>query len=180
MIDVGAGRVDIMFNAVPSLLALIQAGKLRPLAAASAERNPIVPDVPTFGELGIKGMEVSLWYGLVETAGPAAADRAAAQHRVSENSQVGRGERKLRQAGRNPSGRLAARTTPISCATSPRRWARSCGRTESSWNSTLARLPVIHGVRPHVGGRRHAVAHVVEARDRGNIPDVAFGEARLT
>jgi len=69
VIDVGAGRVDIMFDAVPSLLALIQAGKLRPLAAASAERNPIVPDVPTFGELGIKGMEVSLWYGLVGPAG---------------------------------------------------------------------------------------------------------------
>lgn len=68
VIDVGAGRVDIMFDAVPSLLALIQAGKLRPLAAASAARNPIVPDVPTFAELGFKGMEVSLWYGMV---GPA-------------------------------------------------------------------------------------------------------------
>ena len=32
-----------MFDAVPSLLPLIQAGKLRPLAAASAKRNPIVP-----------------------------------------------------------------------------------------------------------------------------------------
>ena len=69
VIDVGAGRVDIMFDAVPSLLALIQAGKLRPLAAASAARNPIVPDVPTFGELGIKGMEISLWYGLAGPAG---------------------------------------------------------------------------------------------------------------
>jgi tripartite-type tricarboxylate transporter receptor subunit TctC len=69
VIDVGAGRVDIMFDAVPSLLSLIQAGKLRPLAAASAERNPIVPDVPTFGELGIKGMEISLWYGLEGPAG---------------------------------------------------------------------------------------------------------------
>jgi tripartite-type tricarboxylate transporter receptor subunit TctC len=68
VIDVGAGRVDIMFDAVPSLLALIQAGKLRPLAAASAKWNPIVSDVPTFDELGIKGMEVSLWYGMV---GPA-------------------------------------------------------------------------------------------------------------
>ena len=57
-----------MFDAVPSLLPLIQAGKLRPLAAASAARNPIVPDAPTFAELGIKGMEISLWYGLV---GPA-------------------------------------------------------------------------------------------------------------
>jgi len=68
VIDVGAGRVDIMFDAVPSLLPMIQGGKLRPLAAASATRNPVVPEVPTFAELGIKGMEVSLWYGL---AGPA-------------------------------------------------------------------------------------------------------------
>ncbi|AMN38654.1 Bug family tripartite tricarboxylate transporter substrate binding protein [Rhodoplanes sp. Z2-YC6860] len=69
VVDVGAGRVDIMFDAVPSLLPLIQAGKLRPLAAASALRNPVVPDVPTFEELGIKGMEISLWYGLVGPAG---------------------------------------------------------------------------------------------------------------
>jgi tripartite-type tricarboxylate transporter receptor subunit TctC len=69
VVDVGAGRVDIMFDAVPSLLALIQAGKLRPLAAASAERNPIVSDAPTFNELGIKGMEISLWYGIAGPAG---------------------------------------------------------------------------------------------------------------
>jgi tripartite-type tricarboxylate transporter receptor subunit TctC len=81
VIDVGAGRVDIMFDAVPSLLSLIQAGKLRPLAAASAERNPIVPDVPTFGELGIKGMEISLWYGLEGPAGlpPAVVQRLNAE-----------------------------------------------------------------------------------------------------
>ncbi len=64
VVDVAAGRVDIMFDAVPSLLPMIQAGKLRPLAAASAVRNAVVPEVPTFEELGIKGMEVSLWYGL--------------------------------------------------------------------------------------------------------------------
>jgi tripartite-type tricarboxylate transporter receptor subunit TctC len=69
VIDVGAGRVDIMFDAVPSLLSLIQAGKLRPLAAASAARNPTLPDIPTFSELGMPGLEVSLWYGIV---GPAA------------------------------------------------------------------------------------------------------------
>jgi tripartite-type tricarboxylate transporter receptor subunit TctC len=69
VIDVGAGRVDIMFDAVPSLLPMIQGGKLRPLAAASAERNVIVPEVSTFGELGIKGMEISLWYGLAGPAG---------------------------------------------------------------------------------------------------------------
>ena len=69
VIDVGAGRVDIMFDGVPSLLPLLQAGKLRALAAASAARNPIVPEAPTFDELGIKGMEISLWYGLLGPAG---------------------------------------------------------------------------------------------------------------
>jgi tripartite-type tricarboxylate transporter receptor subunit TctC len=68
VIDVGAGRVDIMFDAVPSLLAMIEAGKLRPLATASAERNPLLPEVPTFDELGMKGIEVSLWYGLLAPA----------------------------------------------------------------------------------------------------------------
>jgi tripartite-type tricarboxylate transporter receptor subunit TctC len=68
VIDVGAGRVDIMFDAVPSVLAMIEAGKLRPLAAASAERNPLLPEVPTFDELGMKGIEVSLWYGLLTPA----------------------------------------------------------------------------------------------------------------
>jgi len=64
VLDVASGRVDIMFDAVPSLLPMIQGRKLRPLAAASAVRNSVVPEVPTFDELGIKGMEVSLWYGL--------------------------------------------------------------------------------------------------------------------
>jgi len=85
VIDVGAGRVDIMFDAVPSLLPLIQAGKLRPLAAASAARNPIVPDVPTFGELGIKGMEISLWYGL---AGPAALPQPIIQRLNAELTKI--------------------------------------------------------------------------------------------
>ena len=57
VVDVAAGRVDIMFDAVPSLLPMIQGSKLRPLAAASVARNPVVPDVPTFQELGIKGMD---------------------------------------------------------------------------------------------------------------------------
>jgi tripartite-type tricarboxylate transporter receptor subunit TctC len=85
VIDVGAGRVDMMFDAVPSLLPLIQAGKLRPLAAASAARNPIVPDVPTFDELGIKGMEISLWYGL---AGPAALRQPIVQRLNTELGKI--------------------------------------------------------------------------------------------
>jgi tripartite-type tricarboxylate transporter receptor subunit TctC len=69
VVDLVAGRIAMMFDAAPSLLPFVTADKLRPLAAASAERNRLMPDLPTFAELGFKGMEISLWYGLVAPAG---------------------------------------------------------------------------------------------------------------
>jgi tripartite-type tricarboxylate transporter receptor subunit TctC len=69
VIDVVAGRIAIMFDAAPSLLPFITADKLRPLAAASTERNRLIPDVPTFAELGYQGMDISLWYGISAPAG---------------------------------------------------------------------------------------------------------------
>jgi tripartite-type tricarboxylate transporter receptor subunit TctC len=68
VIDVVAGRVAIMFDGLPSLLPFILAGKVRPLAAASLKRNSLLPDLPTFAELGYDGMDVTLWYGLVAPA----------------------------------------------------------------------------------------------------------------
>jgi tripartite-type tricarboxylate transporter receptor subunit TctC len=68
VIDVVAGRVAIMFDGIPSLLPFILAGKLRPLAAASLNRNPVLPELPTFAELGYAGMDISLWFGLVVPA----------------------------------------------------------------------------------------------------------------
>jgi tripartite-type tricarboxylate transporter receptor subunit TctC len=69
VIDVVAGRVAIMFDAVPSLLPSILDNRLRSLAAASAQRNRLLPDIPTFAELGYAGMDISLWYGIVVPAG---------------------------------------------------------------------------------------------------------------
>jgi tripartite-type tricarboxylate transporter receptor subunit TctC len=67
--DLVGGRVQIMFDAAPSLIAHVRSGKLRVLAAASAERNRLLPDAPTFAELGYPQVNVSLWYGLVAPAG---------------------------------------------------------------------------------------------------------------
>jgi tripartite-type tricarboxylate transporter receptor subunit TctC len=39
------------------------------LAIASSKRNPLLPDVPTFAELGIKNMEISNWFGIVAPKG---------------------------------------------------------------------------------------------------------------
>jgi tripartite-type tricarboxylate transporter receptor subunit TctC len=67
--DLVGGRVQIMFDAAPSLIAHIRSGKLRVLAAASAQRNRLLPEVPTFAELGHPQVAVSLWYGLLAPAG---------------------------------------------------------------------------------------------------------------
>ncbi len=67
--DLVGGRVQIMFDAAPSLIAHVRSGKLRVLGAASAERNRVLPDVPTFAELGYPKIAVSLWYGMLAPAG---------------------------------------------------------------------------------------------------------------
>src|SRR5580765_4313756 len=67
--DLVGGRVQIMFDAAPSLIQHVRSGKLRVLAAASRERNRLLPEVPTFAELGYPQVAVSLWYGLLAPAG---------------------------------------------------------------------------------------------------------------
>lgn len=47
----------------------MRSGKLRVLAAASPQRNRLLPEVPTFAELGHPKVAVSLWYGLAAPAG---------------------------------------------------------------------------------------------------------------
>jgi tripartite-type tricarboxylate transporter receptor subunit TctC len=69
VVDLIAGRTAIMFDAAPSLLPFITAGKLRPLAAASAQRHRLLPEIPTFAELGHGGMDISLWYGIAAPGG---------------------------------------------------------------------------------------------------------------
>ena len=46
------------------MLAHIQSGKVKALAVASAKRNARLPNVPTFAEAGIKGVEMGAWYGI--------------------------------------------------------------------------------------------------------------------
>jgi tripartite-type tricarboxylate transporter receptor subunit TctC len=69
VIDLVAGRIAMMFDATPSLLPFITAGKLRPMAAASPQRHRLLPDIPSFAELGYAGMDIALWYGVVAPAG---------------------------------------------------------------------------------------------------------------
>lgn len=67
--DLLGGHVDVVGASIASASALIAAGKVRALAVTSASRSPSLPDVPTLTELGVKGVEVSVWYGLLGPSG---------------------------------------------------------------------------------------------------------------
>ena len=69
LMDALAGNVDLLVSSVPSAMAQVKAGKLRPLAVTSAKRSTSLPDVPTVAESGFKGFDMSTWYGLMMPAG---------------------------------------------------------------------------------------------------------------
>ena len=73
LMDALAGNVDLLVSSVPSAMAQIKAGKLRPLAVTSAARSSSLPEVPTVAESGYKDFDVSTWYGVFAPAGTPAA-----------------------------------------------------------------------------------------------------------
>lgn len=66
--DLAAGHVSLMLDTT-TCLPFIAGGKMRALAVASKKRNPALPDVPTFDEVGLPGVYASSWYGLSAPAG---------------------------------------------------------------------------------------------------------------
>lgn len=64
LVDLIAGRVQVSFDTMPSVMGHIRSGNVKPLAVAAAKRNPQIPDVPTMEEAGLKGVEMSAWYGI--------------------------------------------------------------------------------------------------------------------
>lgn len=69
MNDLMGGTITGMFDVIANARPFIASGKVRALAVTSKQRNPMLPDVPTMSEAGIKGCDVDGWYGLY---GPAA------------------------------------------------------------------------------------------------------------
>lgn len=67
--DVMGGVVDIYIGSMPSVLPHIRAGSLRPLAVTSAQRSPILANVPTVAESGFAGFETADWKAVVGPAG---------------------------------------------------------------------------------------------------------------
>ena len=67
--DVIAGHADLSFQNINAVLAQIQAGKLKPIAITSAKRSPLLPNVPTLSESGVKNAQVYSWQAVAAPKG---------------------------------------------------------------------------------------------------------------
>ena len=67
--DLMGGHVDLAFVSLSSVVPQLKAKKLRALAITSAKRSGLMPDLPTFAEAGLRGYEVTGWYGVLVPAG---------------------------------------------------------------------------------------------------------------
>jgi tripartite-type tricarboxylate transporter receptor subunit TctC len=61
--DLLAGRADVMFEAMPTLVGYIKSGKLRALAVGTKTRSPVFPQIPTVAE-SLPGYEATVWFGI--------------------------------------------------------------------------------------------------------------------
>jgi tripartite-type tricarboxylate transporter receptor subunit TctC len=68
LVDLLGGRTSFMFLNPPEALPHIKSQRLRAIAASSAKRIALLPDVPTFSEAGLPGFEATVWWGLVAPA----------------------------------------------------------------------------------------------------------------
>jgi len=67
--SVVAGDTQVTFGTPPSVLELIKGGRLRGLGVSSAQRSPLVPDLPGMVEAGLPNYSMDFWYGLFLPAG---------------------------------------------------------------------------------------------------------------
>lgn len=64
LLDLMAGRIAILFNNLPTAIPVIKSGKLRVFGTTGSVRAPMLPDIPTLKEQGLRNFEVESWHGL--------------------------------------------------------------------------------------------------------------------
>jgi tripartite-type tricarboxylate transporter receptor subunit TctC len=84
MSDLLSGRVQLMFDNLPTVLPHIRSGKLRALGVASAKRARALPELPTLAEAGVSGVEVGSWFGVLAPGGTPDAIVAALSREIAK------------------------------------------------------------------------------------------------
>jgi tripartite-type tricarboxylate transporter receptor subunit TctC len=115
-----SGNVTFMFFTLPSLLPQVEAGQLRALAIASAERSPLVPNVPTIAEAGYPGFDVIAWYGLFAPRGTPASVVARLSAEIEKALRLGDVRAEMAKLGAEPRYMSPQALTAFVAAESPK------------------------------------------------------------
>ena len=105
--DVLGGHVDGFFGDIPGLISYIKSGKLKAIGIASNKRSPALPEVKTFAEMGVPGVDSNNWYAMFAKAGTSKSeiDRInAAIKKVLSQDDI---KNRLIQSGADPVGSSA-------------------------------------------------------------------------
>ena len=102
VVDLLAGHVSLMFDNMSSALPNIKVGRVRAIAVTTLKRSPLLPALPTISESGLRGFDVSTWFGVFAPGGtaPAVVDRLNAEIvRILNTAQM---RERLRVLGAEP------------------------------------------------------------------------------
>lgn len=109
--DVLGGQVPVYFDQVASSLAQIKSGKVRAIAVSWPERLDVLPDVPTYAELGYKDINDPSWFGLVAPKSMPAAQVARIQKAVAAALKEDVVKQRMAAQGLYPTGTSTAAFT---------------------------------------------------------------------
>jgi tripartite-type tricarboxylate transporter receptor subunit TctC len=106
--DVIAGHVNGFFGDIPGLIGHIKGGKLKAIGIAATRRHPLLPEVKTFDEMGVPGVDSDNWYALFTTKGTPAAEIDRVNHAVRRALATEAVRAKLQASGAEPAASTPA------------------------------------------------------------------------
>jgi len=125
MADLLAGQHKVAFDTAPASAGNVRSGRMRVLGVSSAKRIPEYPDVPTVAEAGVPGYEVITWYGVFAPGGTPSAVVKRLHAETAKAMEAPGTHARLAEAGSDGSVAARPRSSPRSCARTPRATRRS-------------------------------------------------------
>ncbi|HVR51388.1 MAG TPA: tripartite tricarboxylate transporter substrate binding protein [Pseudorhodoferax sp.] len=129
---VASGEVDLSWGALPNVVGLVRAGRVRAIAVSSAQRAGLLPDVATVGEQGHAGWTCTNWNGLVVPRNTPAPVIARMNARIADILQEPEVRQRFQDMGISPLGGT------------PQRFAQLLREEEARWGRVIAQ----RGIRP--------------------------------
>jgi tripartite-type tricarboxylate transporter receptor subunit TctC len=130
MRDLLGGQVQLMFDGLATATANTRAGKVKALGIADKKRNPALPDVPTFTEQGIAGVDVGSWIGFFGPGGLPREVTARLNGELVKIARVPEVSEVIRKGGNEPAGGT------------PEEFAREVQSQSETWGRVIRQIGI--------------------------------------